>query len=134
MLRDKQLLPVVCFVFSRKRCDDYLELVKGLDLNSQEDKHYISQFFRQALSRLNESDRQLQQVISFHLIYSSIVFLEIRLLTCKKWLNEVLLYITVVFYRYYVNPWNCYFKLVELKFYSLQKPLRVILNRCSFLH
>ncbi|CAF0719337.1 unnamed protein product [Rotaria sp. Silwood1] len=64
MLRDKQLLPVVCFVFSRKRCDDYLELVKGLDLNSQEDKHYVSQFFRQALSRLNESDRQLQQVIN----------------------------------------------------------------------
>ncbi|CAF3908968.1 unnamed protein product, partial [Rotaria sp. Silwood2] len=64
MLRDKQLLPVVCFVFSRKRCDDYLELVKGLDLNSQEDKHYVSQFFRQALSRLNESDRQLQQVMN----------------------------------------------------------------------
>lgn len=62
MLRDKQLLPVVCFVFSRKRCDDYLELVKGMDLNSEEDKHYISQFFRQALSRLNESDKQLQQV------------------------------------------------------------------------
>ncbi|CAF1072155.1 unnamed protein product [Rotaria sordida] len=55
VLRDKQLLPVVCFVFSRKRCDDYLELVKGLDLNSQEDKHYVSQFFRQALSRLNRS-------------------------------------------------------------------------------
>ena len=64
MLRDKQLLPVVCFVFSRKRCDDYLELVKGLDLNSQEDKHYISQFFRQALARLNESDKQLQQVLN----------------------------------------------------------------------
>jgi len=63
MLRDKQLLPVVCFVFSRKRCDDYLELVRGLDLNSQEDKHYVSQFFRQALARLNESDRQLSQVI-----------------------------------------------------------------------
>ena len=65
MLREKQLLPVVCFVFSRKRCDDYLELVQGMDLNSQEDKHYISQFFRQALSRLNESDRQLQQVRQF---------------------------------------------------------------------
>ncbi|CAF2047691.1 unnamed protein product [Rotaria magnacalcarata] len=64
MLRDKQLLPVVCFVFSRKRCDDYLELVKGLDLNTQEDKHYVAQFFRQALSRLNESDRQLQQVMN----------------------------------------------------------------------
>ena len=64
MLRDKQLLPVVCFVFSRKRCDDYLELVKGLDLNSQEDKHYVADFFRQALSRLNGSDRQLRQVPS----------------------------------------------------------------------
>ncbi|CAF1384362.1 unnamed protein product, partial [Adineta steineri] len=64
MLRDKQLLPVVCFVFSRKRCDDYLELVKGLDLNTQEDKHYVAQFFRQVLSRLNESDRQLQQVLN----------------------------------------------------------------------
>jgi antiviral helicase SKI2 len=69
MLRDKQLLPVVCFVFSRKRCDDYLELVKGLDLNSQEDKHYVSQFFRQALARLSESDRQLQQVIFFYSNY-----------------------------------------------------------------
>ena len=67
MLRDKQLLPVVCFVFSRKRCDDYLDLVKGMDLNSEEDKHYVSQFFRQALSRLNESDRQLQQVKDFAL-------------------------------------------------------------------
>jgi antiviral helicase SKI2 len=75
MLRDKQLLPVVCFVFSRKRCDDYLELVKGLDLNSQEDKHYISQFFRQALSRLNESDRQLQQVIELLLIFLILCFL-----------------------------------------------------------
>lgn len=69
MLRDKQLLPVVCFVFSRRRCDEYLELVKGLDLNSQEDKHYISQFFRQALSRLNGADQQLQQVF----LLSSIV-------------------------------------------------------------
>ncbi len=75
MLRDKQLLPVVCFVFSRKRCDDYLELVKGLDLNSQEDKHYVSQFFRQALSRLNESDRQLQQVSFFYLDYLRLIFL-----------------------------------------------------------
>ncbi|CAF5166538.1 unnamed protein product, partial [Rotaria magnacalcarata] len=30
----------------------------------QEDKHYVAQFFRQALSRLNESDRQLQQVMN----------------------------------------------------------------------
>lgn len=135
MLRDKQLLPVVCFVFSRKRCDDYLELVKGLDLNSQEDKHYVSQFFRQALSRLNESDRQLQQVIEFQ-IYDFFLFIfgEIRLLTCKKWLNEVLLYIIVVFYRYYVNQSNYYFKLVELKFYLLQKHLRVILIALFLLH
>lgn len=106
MLRDKQLLPVVCFVFSRKRCDDYLELVKGLDLNSQEDKHYVSQFFRQALSRLNESDRQLQQVnfmrFSWNINNQKSIF--DRLLIYKKWLNAVLQYITVVFYLYYVNP------------------------------
>jgi antiviral helicase SKI2 len=81
MLRDKQLLPVVCFVFSRKRCDDYLELVKGMDLNSQEDKHYVSQFFRQALSRLNESDRQLQQVITFQIIL--FFFIHFQKLGCQ---------------------------------------------------
>ncbi|CAF1560521.1 unnamed protein product [Didymodactylos carnosus] len=64
MLRDRQLLPAVCFVFSRKRCDEYLSLVEKLDLNPAEDKHKIVKFFRQALSRLSDSDRQLPQVTS----------------------------------------------------------------------
>lgn len=109
MLRDKQLLPVVCFVFSRKRCDDYLELVKGLDLNTQEDKHYVSQFFRQALARLNESDRQLSQVKLENLEQMSTTIDLSRLFYYKKWLNVALLFITVEFCRYYVNLLNCCF-------------------------
>lgn len=105
MLRDKQLLPVVCFVFSRKRCDDYLELVQGLDLNSQEDKHYVSQFFRQALARLNESDRQLQQVDMLHCFFVTKFVIDVihRLSIYKKWRNVVWLFIIVVFYQSYEN-------------------------------
>ncbi|XP_055345484.1 SKI2 subunit of superkiller complex protein-like [Paramacrobiotus metropolitanus] len=62
-VQQKELMPVIAFVFSRNRCDQLGDMLSSLDLTSQSEKHTIVTFFRKATSRLNESDRKLPQIL-----------------------------------------------------------------------
>jgi antiviral helicase SKI2 len=63
-LKSQQLLPVVVFVFSRKRCDDAANMMMSSDLSTQSEKHEVLKFFDKCIDRLNGSDKILPQVFS----------------------------------------------------------------------
>ncbi|GAU90785.1 hypothetical protein RvY_03155 [Ramazzottius varieornatus] len=61
-VQQKELMPVIAFVFSRNRCNELGDMVSSLDLTTQKEKHLINSFFWRVVSRLNESDRDLPQI------------------------------------------------------------------------
>lgn len=63
MLETKSLLPVVIFTFSRKRCDDNINLLSSLDLNTQAEKSRAHVFIRKALTCLKHDDQNIPQIV-----------------------------------------------------------------------
>ncbi|OQV16164.1 Helicase SKI2W [Hypsibius exemplaris] len=61
-IREKDLMPVIAFVFSRNRCDELGDMICSLDLTTQKEKHTIKAFFHRVVARLNDSDRELPQI------------------------------------------------------------------------
>ncbi|ETN69905.1 DEAD/DEAH box helicase, partial [Necator americanus] len=61
-LRTNEQLPMVVFVFSRKRCDDNAQLLSSMDLTTEVEKSHIQSFFSQCINRLKGSDKKLPQV------------------------------------------------------------------------
>lgn len=62
LLKTSELLPSVIFAFSKKWCDNSGRELAQMDLTTAKEKHEIHVFCEKALSRLNETDRQLPQV------------------------------------------------------------------------
>lgn len=62
-LQKCNLLPVICFTFSRKRCDSNAWMLHSLDLTTGEEKSKIHKFVTRALNRFKEADRKLRQVM-----------------------------------------------------------------------
>ncbi|XP_041081672.1 helicase SKI2W [Polyodon spathula] len=62
-LAKKDQLPVVCFTFSRSRCDENARGLATLDLTSSAEKSETHVFFQKCITRLKGSDRQLPQVL-----------------------------------------------------------------------
>eukprot|EP00963_Diacronema_lutheri_P011905 scaffold1501_cov352-Pavlova_lutheri.AAC.48 len=63
MLKKKELLPAVFFVFSKKKCEGCAEKLESMDLSTGAEKVEIHQFFDRCMSRLNEEDRKLPQLV-----------------------------------------------------------------------
>ncbi|GMH32178.1 hypothetical protein BSKO_00012 [Bryopsis sp. KO-2023] len=63
LLEKKDLLPTVIFAFSKKWCDHASRELGRMDLTTSKQKHEIHTFCEKALSRLNETDRQLPQIL-----------------------------------------------------------------------
>lgn len=63
-LEQLSLLPVICFTFSRRRCDANARMLQALDLTTGEEKSRIHKFVTRSLDRFKESDRKLRQVIA----------------------------------------------------------------------
>jgi antiviral helicase SKI2 len=63
LLQKKNLLPVVVFTFSKKKCEEYASALSNLDLTSSTEKSEIHVFIEKSLARLRGSDRELPQVI-----------------------------------------------------------------------
>lgn len=61
-LEQLALLPVICFTFSRRRCDSNARMLQSLDLTTSEEKARIHKFVTRSLDRFKESDRKLRQV------------------------------------------------------------------------
>ena len=65
MLRTKDKLPAVAFVFSRKRIQDLVELLSSIDLTDKSEKSHIDVFVNSSIARLKGSDQKLGQVSVF---------------------------------------------------------------------
>lgn len=59
----RSLLPVVVFVFSRKRIDQLADNLNSLDLTSASEKAEIHIFVEQSVARLKGGDRRLPQIL-----------------------------------------------------------------------
>ncbi|XP_076659791.1 superkiller complex helicase subunit twister isoform X2 [Halictus rubicundus] len=62
-LKSQNMLPVVVFMLSRKRCDMSAVLLKNIDLTTESEKYTIRTFFQNNIKHLKGNDRQLPQVL-----------------------------------------------------------------------
>ncbi|KJA28622.1 hypothetical protein HYPSUDRAFT_129128 [Hypholoma sublateritium FD-334 SS-4] len=62
-LRKKNLLPVVVFTFSKKRCEENAATLTNADLCTSVEKSEVHVAIEKALSRLKGSDRKLPQIV-----------------------------------------------------------------------
>jgi antiviral helicase SKI2 len=64
LLKKKNLLPVIIFSFSKRKCQEYAQSLGNLDLTGgTSEKSEIHVFFQRSLSCLKGSDRELPQVL-----------------------------------------------------------------------
>jgi len=64
MLKKKDKMPAVAFLFSRKRIEELTGQLQSIDLvQNKEDRQHIHTFIEQCVNRLKGSDRKLPQVI-----------------------------------------------------------------------
>ncbi|KAJ3078111.1 hypothetical protein HK102_004726, partial [Quaeritorhiza haematococci] len=64
LLRKKQLLPVIIFTFSKKKCEEYANALSNTDLTSgAAEKSEIHVFIERSLARLKGTDKELPQVL-----------------------------------------------------------------------
>ncbi|KAI9317442.1 NUC185 domain-containing protein [Dichotomocladium elegans] len=62
-LNKKQLLPVVIFTFSKKRCEEYASSLSKTDLCTSLEKSEIHVFIERSLVRLRGTDKELPQIL-----------------------------------------------------------------------
>lgn len=62
VLRKREQLPVVCFVFSKKRCESLAAFLGKTDLTDAGEKNAIISIIDQSIARLSPDDRFLPQV------------------------------------------------------------------------
>ena len=63
LLKKQDLLPMVAFCFSKKRCDAIADALHSLDMTTATEKSEIHVFCDRSLARLTGSDRELPQVL-----------------------------------------------------------------------
>ncbi|CAD6931886.1 unnamed protein product, partial [Tilletia caries] len=59
----KELLPVVTFVFSKKRCEEYAGSMPNTDLCTAREKGEVHIVIEKSLTRLKGSDKKLPQIL-----------------------------------------------------------------------
>ncbi|KAG1706806.1 hypothetical protein DVH05_027658 [Phytophthora capsici] len=64
ILKDKTLLPVVVFAFSKRLCEESANKLSKLDLSSPSERSEIHLFLEASVQRLQGSDRELPQVLA----------------------------------------------------------------------
>ncbi|KAN0062287.1 Antiviral helicase ski2 [Thecaphora frezii] len=62
LLRKKDLLPCVVFVFSKKRCEEYASSMPNTDLCNAREKNEVFIVIEKSLTRLKGSDKNLPQI------------------------------------------------------------------------
>ncbi|KAK4057847.1 Antiviral helicase ski2 [Microbotryomycetes sp. JL221] len=62
MLKKKELLPVVVFTFSKKRCEEYASSMPNTDLCTASEKSEVHVTIERSLTRLKGSDKLLPQI------------------------------------------------------------------------
>lgn len=64
MLKKKDKLPMVAFIFSKRRIEDNIFNLQSVDLTTAAEKAEIHIFFRKCISRLKGEDSKIPQVRS----------------------------------------------------------------------
>jgi antiviral helicase SKI2 len=59
----KKLAPAIFFCFSRRKCEEYADVLKTLGINTGEERGTIDEFITKAMQHLSAEDRQLPQII-----------------------------------------------------------------------
>lgn len=59
----RKLLPAVVFVFSKKRCEDYVDTLSGVNFCNAKERSEIHMFIDRAVARLKKEDRELPQIL-----------------------------------------------------------------------
>lgn len=62
-LRKQDLLPMVVFVFSKKRCEEYADWLEGINFCNNREKSQIYMFIEKSITRLKKDDRELPQIL-----------------------------------------------------------------------
>lgn len=62
-LRKQDLLPMVVFVFSKKRCEEYADWLDGINFCNNREKSQIYMFIEKSITRLKKDDRELPQIL-----------------------------------------------------------------------
>lgn len=62
-LKKKALLPVVVFVFSKRKCQEYADSLSSTDLSTAQAKSEVHVIMERSLTRLKEADRNLPQIV-----------------------------------------------------------------------
>ena len=62
MLRKKDKLPVVSFVFSKRRIEETASSLGSVDLLAEREKSEVHIFFQHCVAKLKGNDRELPQV------------------------------------------------------------------------
>ncbi|KAI8990857.1 rRNA-processing arch domain-containing protein [Mycotypha africana] len=62
MIMMKNYHPVIVFSFSKKECEYNAQQMSKLDFNDEDEHAMVTQVFNNAISSLNEDDRQLSQI------------------------------------------------------------------------
>ena len=64
MIQKKELLPMVIFAFSKRKCESGAQGLQGVSLNTKAEQSHVTSFCNKSLSRLQGSDRDLPQVLT----------------------------------------------------------------------
>lgn len=62
-LKKQDLLPMVTFVFSKKRCEEYADWLEGINFCNSKEKSQIHMFIEKSITRLKKDDRELPQIL-----------------------------------------------------------------------
>jgi antiviral helicase SKI2 len=62
-LQKQNLLPVVAFTFSRRKCDENADSLGNLELNVSNERSAVHVFMQKCLSKLKGSDAELPQIV-----------------------------------------------------------------------
>lgn len=64
LLKKKELLPVVVFTFSKRKCEEYAEAMSNTDLTvGATEKSEVHLFIEKSLAKIAEADRELPQIL-----------------------------------------------------------------------
>ncbi|VDN02519.1 unnamed protein product [Thelazia callipaeda] len=61
-LKERDMIPVIIFSFSRRECESYATQMINMDFNSEDDKCKVKEIFVNAISLLSEQDRKLPEI------------------------------------------------------------------------
>lgn len=69
-LRKRELLPVVVFAFSKKKCEEYADTLSNTDLCTAKEKSEVHIVIERSITRLKGSDKKLPQILKMRQLLS----------------------------------------------------------------